>query len=86
MAQSPMIGTAGHFAIHLDVQVTRRKWWFVATDPEGNPIYYARHISEVMGWLDLHGVHEYVLVPSEQHDLGQQLNLISIRKEEQWQK
>ena len=53
------------WAIHTNVSITRRKSYFLVTDPQGQTVFRDRHFWPCVQWLDVEGVKSYIVVPSE---------------------
>ena len=53
------------WTIHTNVSITRRKSYFLVTDPKGEVRFRDRHFWPCVAWLDVEGIKSYIIVPSE---------------------
>lgn len=81
-----MTEAAGYWTIYCDLQVTRRKFWFVLCDPAGEQTYFAPHLSEILGWLAQREIEQYVLIANPDRSLATKVYPIFVERSEQWQK
>lgn len=84
MAKDRSEPIAGEWRVFLDVQATRRKITHCLVAPNGETLYWARHLSEILAWLDARAISRYLLVPNHERSLGLPLEPILIEDNEQW--
>jgi hypothetical protein len=53
------------WTIHTNVSITRRKSYFLVTNPAGETVFRDRHFWPCVQWLDVEGVKSYIIIPSE---------------------
>lgn len=56
---------AGRWVIWTDVQLTRRKRYFIIENPEGENCYMSSRLSLALDWLDAHEIAMYVVATPE---------------------
>lgn len=56
---------AGRWVLWTDVQLTRRKRYFIIEDPQGDNQYMASRISLALDWLDAHEISMYMIAAPE---------------------
>ena len=52
---------AGRWVLWTDIQLTRRKRYFIVENPQGENAYMAARISLALDWLDAHEIAMYVI-------------------------
>lgn len=70
------------FTLHLDVQVTRRKFWAIVCDPDGNTVWATRWPSEAIAWLDMQGITRYLIAPNPERPLAATTSAILIERQD----
>lgn len=61
---------AGRWVLWTDVQLTRRKRYFIVENPQGENCFMASRIALALDWLDAHEIALYVVAcPEATYDM-----------------
>ena len=74
------------WTIHANVQITRRKTFFLVTNPQGETVYRNRWLWPCIDWLDTMEVRAYIIRPGNEEWPQHFPVSINREKDGKWQK